>query len=218
MICFNFEAQANKNQHIVYLWSIEKIHVLLIAGTDTSGSEVVGQRKFISLVVGKDETLNAMFNRIGLRQIHMIRLEENEQNHVIDTLRFSADVAAWCLTVDKQRIIDYIFHHEQLNNKHKPKVRISAHFDRLVLRHIREELQVFLQPHRMEIEQINIEYDADMSETIKIWRMNPKMKGRVHQIADAIAWANYRGRTIRGCRELDLSEELKQQMEYDLLK
>lgn len=189
-----------------------------MAGTDTSGSEAVGQRKFISLVIGNEEQLNAMFNRIGLRQIHMIRLEETDQEHVLNSLRFSSEITAWCITVDKQRIIDYIFHHERLNNKHKPKVRIAAHFDHLILRHIRDEIQAFLQPHRLEIEQTDIEFDKDMSDTIKIWRMKPKVKGKAHQIADAIAWANYRGRTIRGCRELDLSEKLKQQMEFDLLK
>ncbi|MGI9566124.1 MAG: hypothetical protein ACR2LL_03805 [Nitrosopumilus sp.] len=192
---------------------------MIIAGADASGDEKNGQRRYISFVVGTKEKINSLYDEIGLREIHMVRLDEKQKERVIRILDFTkSDILAWCLKVDKQHIVDYMYNHPRLNNKHKTRARILNHFDRLILEKVRNKMEKFTYSHEKGLEDVSVQCEVDMEDTVKVWQMNPQFEGRAYEISDAIAWCNEKGKRLKGCKELNLSEYLKTKMEYDLLK
>jgi len=192
---------------------------MLIAGSDVSGSDVDGQRRFIGFVIGTAERINSIFNNLEMDRLHMSRLDEDEREHVRNTLDFSAnDIMAWCFNVEKQNIIDYIYNHQNLRPKNRYKKKIYDHFDRLLLRMFRSELEDFTFSHSSRIEDLNVQCDKDTRDTIRVWHMNPNEEGRVYDLSDAIAWCNERNFSLDGCIERDFGNELKNEMEIDLLK
>lgn len=58
------------------------------------------------------EKINSLYDEIGLKEIHMVRLDEKQKERVIRILDFTkSDILAWCLKVDKQHIVDYMYNH-----------------------------------------------------------------------------------------------------------
>ena len=162
--------------------------MLILAGADVSGNEFDGQRRYLSFVIGTEEKINSLYKEIGLKQIHMIRLDEKQRKHVINTLDFTkSDILALCLEVDKQFIVDYIYNHPRLNHKHRPKARIFNHFDRLILGQIQEKIEMLIYNHKMRLEDVWVQCEGDIEDTIKAWQMKPRLEGIAYEISDAIA-------------------------------
>lgn len=44
---------------------------MLVGGADASGSGADGQQNHVALIVGKEDSINRIYNKIGIRPIHM---------------------------------------------------------------------------------------------------------------------------------------------------
>lgn len=51
---------------------------MVLAGMDFSGGELVGNRKFMGIVIGTQEGINAAAKSLGLGQIHMRRMDQEQ--------------------------------------------------------------------------------------------------------------------------------------------
>lgn len=193
---------------------------MILAGSDVSGNTVGGgQHRHIAFLVGKEESINTIYNKIGLKEIHMVRLTDTQKENVYRLLDFSTnDILAWCFHVEKQNTVDYIQNHEKLHPKTKSRESIHKRFDHLLLKEFREKLESFCSQNRISITDLQVECETDMAYTIDNWRMKKKSRGRAYEISDAIAYFNEKARKIRGCGDIDLRDKLRKQMESELLK
>ena len=125
----------------------------------------------------------------------------------------------WCLNVERQLTIDYIFTHKKLNPKNKQKSTIQKHFDYCLLQHIKEPIETFTYSKGKQLNEIVVQCDSDMDNTAINWKMvMSHEKGKAFQLSDAIAWCNEHGKRIKQCSVMDLRKVLRQRMEHDLLK
>ena len=193
---------------------------VVIIGADVSGNITGdGQSRHIAVVIGTEESINKIYQKIDLARIHMSSLSRSKRQNVFQELKFdNGDLLGMCLNVERQKTIDYIVCNAKLRPKNKPKSRIQKHFDYLLLQMIRDKIESFAFPRNCEIQDIVMQCDSDMILTGKNWGMSTVYGGQAYEIADAVAWCNERGQSIKRCLNIDLAARLRTEMSDDLLK
>jgi hypothetical protein len=192
---------------------------MLIAGSDVSGDVNKGQHRHIAFVVGKEESINALHNEIGIKEIHMLRLEEREKRHVIQTIDFQKyNIKAWCFYVNKQNAINSIYSHTKLRPKNRMKEKVYETFDFHLLDHFKSELEDLTFANSIRLTDLHVQCEGDMSYTVINWKMTPDHKGKAYEFSDAVAWCNERGKKLKGCIECNLEEILYNKTSFDLFK
>lgn len=192
----------------------------MIGGSDVSGNKIDGgEVNYISLLIGREDVINTVYNKIGINGIHMKRLTKSQRKRVENSLDFSfKDVRVWCIHVRKHDIEKHILNHPKLKKYAQPKKIIHKNFDKHLFNLIKKDLEEFVNPYKYEIQEISVQTDDDMKYTIKIFGMNHKIRGRAYELADVVAWFNQKRIKIKHCIELELVEQIKSRMESDLLK
>lgn len=193
---------------------------MIIGGTDVSGNTVGGgQHRYIAIVIGKEESINRVYGKIGLAEIHMVRLDAQQKSTVRQNLDFKSDeILVLCIEVERQHIVDLIFKHTRLHPKTRSRQSIQQRFDYHLLDLIKERIETFALSHKSALIDIIIQCDSDMELTIKNWKMTSTRRSKAYEISDAVAHFNEKGIRLKGCIDLDLRDELKRRMEYDLLR
>ncbi len=193
---------------------------MVIIGADVSGNITGdGQSRHIAVVIGTEESISKIYQKIGLTRIHMSSLSSSKRQKIFQELKFgNDDLLGMCLNVERQKIIDHIVCNTKLRPKNKPKFKIQKHFDYLLLKMIRDKIEYFAFPRNCEIRDIVMQCDSDMNLTGKNWGMSTVYGGQAYEIADAIAWCNERGQSIKRCLNIDLAARLHTEMSDDLLK
>jgi len=191
----------------------------LIAGSDVSGDEIRGQHRHIAFIIGKEEDINAQYNKIGFREIHMLRLEEWQRTYIIQNIDFEKyNIKAWCFNVNKQNTVNLIYNDTKLHPKNKRKEQVYKNFDLHLLEHFKSDLENIAFPNELTLSDIRVQCDSDMSSTVRNWNMKSDSKGKAYELSDAIAWCNERGKELKGCYECNLEQELYDKTSYALFK
>lgn len=192
---------------------------MLIGGTDVSGSEIDGQQNHVALVVGKEDTINRIYNNIGISPIHMSKMSEHQRLQVRKNLDFSSnEIIVWCFHINRRHIENIIQKRIISEKKREPKINIHKSFESYWFQLFRDGLADFAAKFRVELSDITIEADADMRPTIKNWNINDKRRGRAYELSDAVAWFNQKGIKIQNCEVVDLRSAILKSMERHLLK
>lgn len=192
---------------------------MLIAGSDVSGIQGLGEQSYISFIVGTQEAINSMHKNTGVKKIHMIRLDENEKNNVINALDFCRpDVNAWCFYVERQNIVNNIFNHPRFKKKPGLKESVYVEFDKIFLKCFRHELNDFCIQHNEEIRKLSVECDSDMTQSIRRWNFTNLNEGKASELSDAIAWCNSHNKKLNGCREVNLANEIDSKLTSIMIK
>lgn len=192
---------------------------MIIGGADVSGNTVGGgQHRYIAIVIGKEESINRIHNKIGLKEIHMVRLDAQQKLTVKQNLDFRSDeILVLCIEVERQHIIDLIFSHARLHPRTRSRQSIQQRFDHLLLDLIKKRMETFAFGHGSALTDIVIQCESDMELTVKNWKMPSARRGKAYEISDAVAHFNEKGTKLKRCIELDLRDELRSRMEYDFL-
>jgi len=149
----------------------------------------------------------------------MVKLSAKERSHIVQKLDFKKyGIKAWCFHVGKQRVMEEIYEHIRLHPKNKRKDKIYQNFDYHLLNHFRMEIEKMTIAQNMEFPDLRVQCDADMSHTIKFWKMKRETKGKAYELSDAVAWCNEHSRSLKGCHEMDLKDTIYNQMIYDLFR
>ena len=193
---------------------------VVIIGADVSGNITGGgQSRHIAVVIGTEESINKIYQKIGLAEIHMSSLSRSKRQNIFQELKFdNGDLLGMYLNVERQKTVDYIVCNAKLHPKNKPKFGIQKHFDYLLLQMIRDKIESFAFPRNCEIQDIVMQYDSDMILTGKNRGTGTVCGGQAYEIADAVAWCNERGQSIKRCLSIDLAAKLRTEMSDDLLK
>ena len=192
---------------------------MLIGGADVSGSNTDGPENHVALVVGKEDEINRIYNKIGVRSIHMNKMSPSQRDMVRRNLDLSsADVRVWCFHVDRRNIEKSIRERMKSGKRQKPRINIRKSFESYWFRLFEGELKDFAVNFRAELSDIVMETDADICPTVKGWNFRNKHKGRAYELSDAVAWFNQKGVPVRNCRVVDLRDRMRKIMKKHLLK
>lgn len=192
---------------------------MIIAGSDVSGNEINGQHGHIAFVVGHEESINALHKEIGIKEIHMMRLDEVDKKQVIQNLDFEKyGIKAWCFHVGRQHTVDSIYEHVKLHPKNKRKDKIHQNFDYHLFNHFKPEVEKLTLNQSMELSDLRVQCDGDMIHSIKFWKMKEERRGKAYELSDAVARCNEHNRSLKGCVEMDLKDDIFSKMSYDLFR
>ena len=79
---------------------------MIVAGMDVSGDQRSGNHKFMSLVFGTQESLDAITRRLGSEQIHMNMIKNRKvQDDIICQVRFGIECIGFCMRLEKAQTI-----------------------------------------------------------------------------------------------------------------
>ena len=160
---------------------------MLIGGADVSGGMREGQRNHVALVVGKEDAINRIYNKIRVNPIHMSEISNQKRLQVYRNLDLSSnDVCGWCFHVNRQQIEYFFLNHDRLKKFRTSKLSIHKNFDSHWLDLFKKDLETFLTLFKRDLSEITVQTDADMRDTINHWRMKNTYKGKAHELADAI--------------------------------
>ena len=192
---------------------------MLIGGIDVSGNRHEGQNNHAALVIGKKDAINRIYNRIGMREIHMNRISKLQRRHVYDNLDFSSnEIAVWCFHIGRQRIETDMKKYLRSRKNRRPNTNIRKNFDTYWLRLFKDEIESFARSLRMDPSEIAIQADADLCPTLQNWKIMDEYKGNAYELSDAVAWFNQKGIPIKNCKIMDLRSEIKASMQRGLSK
>ena len=64
---------------------------MLVGGVDVSGDRHQGQHNHVALVVGAEDAITRVYNKIGISPIHMSELSEHQRLRVRNNLDLSSN-------------------------------------------------------------------------------------------------------------------------------
>lgn len=191
---------------------------MFLMGTDVSGH--VGafrHAQHMSFVLGAEEDINRVHNRLGVSYIHMTKLSHTKRNKIISKLLFDRGTMALCAYVEKQLIINQITNDPRFD-RHRSTAVVHRHFNYILWNCMRETIEQFTADHRCDVRDIVVQCDRDMEDAALQWHMKKSHKGKAHDLADIVGWCNSHHRRIRTCQELDFRAVLLESLRRDLLK
>jgi succinate dehydrogenase flavin-adding protein (antitoxin of CptAB toxin-antitoxin module) len=192
---------------------------MLLGGIDASGISQINEYSDIGFIITTEEIINSIYSDIGLKEIHMVRLDKIQKEHVIKILNNQKnDILAYCFHVERQNLVNNIFNNPRYKKKPGKKEHVYVEFDKIFLQFFRDELYTFCAKFKQEFSKLTVEHDLDMKDSIKRWNLVGKDKGKAFEIADAIAWCNTHRIELKICKEIDLSEKIQSQLMSNLLK
>ncbi|HJJ22592.1 MAG TPA: hypothetical protein OQH54_02605 [Nitrosopumilus sp.] len=189
---------------------------MLLAGADVSGDDG-NQHKIISIVVGTRDSLYSLHKNIGLKKIHMQKLDNKKRAQVIDRITFDhIDRIALSFLVNKINVVHEIHDHKKRKNKYADINTIFREFDLIMLRKVKPFIENFTVPRRIRPEELVYQVDDDMKHTIRNWGIKWEQEDIAHEFADAVAYCHNKNYTVPKLQlfdwRLDISSELKKKL------
>jgi len=189
---------------------------MIVAGSDVAGNRINGQHRVIAFVIGTEESINQLYNKIGLKGIHMSELGEPDRKKVTDNLEFrDGQRFAFSLIVEKIKTIHDISERMKKKDPLFDIKLIFQHFDTELFRRIKPKLQNIIDKRGLRKRDLIVECENDMSATIQTWGMTTTGRGRAYELADAIAWCCNNDKRVKGIIKMDLVKDIRRQMVKD---
>lgn len=148
----------------------------------------------------------------------MSKISEHDKKEVMNKLDFRNNgLFALSLEVEKVKTVKYVHEHNKRKEKYFDVRLVYQHFDMLLLDKIKPVLDDFSYKFNGAFRTLSVESDNDMDDTLRTWGIKRDNEGKAYELADAVAWCHNKDQKIDGCRILNLADELRVQMERDLL-
>ena len=185
----------------------------MLAGVDASGDHESGNLKFMAIVIGTNEGVNALARRLGSKSIHMSDIRNpDEKNRIIGKTEFDRkNLLGLCLRLEKKRTLSKL----QGNSKKQRfanRKKMSRTYHALMWRLLRDHMEQFLQPHNYEVHRLDVQCDSDCRNFVTDCGWRSTEPGLAHMLADVLTWGNSHGRELKGTISLDFSDSLYAQM------
>lgn len=189
----------------------------LVAAVDVSGDQRSGNHKFLAIVIGTEEKINAIRKNLGNNKIHMSTIKsQSAKERIISKVIFDGrESIAFCLRIDMKHILEPI-KSKRTTQKRKGQKRIYRIYYNAVIYLVRKRIENFLTSHHYAIHDVYFQCDIDCRNMIKDNGLKHDSPGSAHDLADVVAWANNRCVEPKGVIPIDLTEELKNSLEKTL--
>ena len=174
---------------------------MLVGAMDVSGNPDVGNYRFMGIVIGVKENLNAITRGLQLNELSAAAVKNNKiRSNLSSKLKFNGiENIGFCIRLDRDEIIDNI----------KDRVHSSRHvaayrrYNHLLFQFMHERVSQFATSHGVELSKIIFQHDADCQAFIKDNNLIPCKKEYIHILADLVAWSNNNGEEPKGVIPLD---------------
>ena len=176
----------------------------MIGGADVSGDLISGNHKDMGFVVCTEKYIANVEKTAIQLGVDLYSRKQVVREFIASHFEFDGiQSMAFCLRIERNATF------KKLKIKNEPKILKPTHkkfFHAYHYRHfktMRGRLEEFLSKHGYELTSLPVECDGDCRGFVTNVGLRPRMPGHAHKIADAIAWANNRGRVIPGVIEID---------------
>lgn len=186
----------------------------MIAGMDVSGDAKSGNHKFMAIVIGTDERVDALTLDLGPKPIHMKSLHKSDRNAVMNRIKFDGtEIAGFCIRLEKDRALSAVMGHLAKKDKqsYDNRKKLLRTYNALLWKMIREPLEGFLLPHGCVAQDLVFQCDADCRDFANDRGWHHENRGPAHSLADILAWGNSHGREPEGTVSLDIADRLGEQ-------
>lgn len=185
----------------------------MLAGMDVSGDSESGNHKFMAIVIGTDEGVEALARRLGSKPIHMSSARSrDEKNSIVGKTEFDRkNLMGLCLRLEKKQTFSKLREHSK-KHRFTNRRKLSRTYHALMWSLLRDRVEQFLQPHNYEVHRLDVQCDSDCRNFVTDCGWRSAKPGPAHALADVLAWGNSHGREPKGTVRLDLSDILYAQM------
>ncbi len=181
----------------------------LVAGMDMSGDPGMGNDKFLSIVIGTEESVDSTVKRLGSNTIHMHMVKDKKtKDDIISTLKFdSQNCIALCIRIDKTLLSKKIIDMDYVSAK---KFYQTCNY--ILFKQIRPKIEEFLIKYNCTIHDVTFQCDGDCMNLAKDVGLRYGAAGNVHMLADIVAWANNRCQEPDGVISIDIRDAIKRKI------
>lgn len=186
---------------------------MLLAGLDTSGDRLAGNRKFMGVVIGTSEGIRSAAKDLGDGLIHMSAIRDRRaRNAILAKVRFDNNTTvAFCIRLDKDSIVGKI-HAGKKSGHRYPKKRIMDACDYILRKHIQADAETFFAEHGHAVHEVVFQCDDDCADFVKSNGLTRGDPGDAHMLADIVAWSNNRGKELAGVKSVDIRARLETEL------
>jgi len=183
---------------------------MLVAGIDVSGNPQTDNYKFMGIVIGTEEKIQAAVKKTGFSMPHMNRIKSKRaQKRIVSEINFDGkESIAFCLLIDRSAVIKQA--KQKRATRRYTRNRIYYVYNRAVIYHMQKKIEEFLTKHGSTVHDIVWQCDADCRYIIKENGLKYGNAGSAYHLADVVAWANNRNMEPRGVIPLDFTDRLKE--------
>jgi len=143
----------------------------------------------------------------------MRETDKKDKAQILNNLVIKGDVLVTCFRVNRYEIVKNTMNKLSKKSKQSGGVRrVQNHYNRLLKNMIEKAYETFLTEHRLTLDTLVFECDADMRRTFSHVGIGSQEPHIVHQLADIIAYCNGKNNRIVGVRERDITEQLEVQL------
>jgi len=88
--------------------SCSRLLIVLVAGIDVSGNPYAGNYKFMGIVIGTEEKIQATVKKTGFGMPHMNRIKSRKaQKRIVSEMNFDGkESIAFCVLLDRNAVIE----------------------------------------------------------------------------------------------------------------
>ncbi len=182
---------------------------MLIGGMDVSGDEVIGNYKYLAIIIGSRENIQSLSDKISQQRTRMSKLNKQSRKSIIKKLEFDKrNRIAFCIALDRTKIIDEIKKLRSIKESRKPTGKIIRTFNYIVMRKIQSQLESYARQNSIPLSEINFECDSDCIPFANILQVKTRSESKAHNIADKVAWCNNKKIRLPSVIELDFTNEI----------
>ena len=186
---------------------------MIIGALDVSGART-NKYLFLAIVIGVDQNIKALYNKMGQPKVHMTSLRIQRQNKIIKNLKFDKlNRIAFCVTLNRKMIIDTVKARRLPKYSRVPIGSLYAMFEEKLFKYLRHDLEKFTLGYGLSATQLQVECDSDAEVFAKTWGLKRVLTPKAtHAITDAVAFCNRRKIKLSDVIELDYTQQIQKEM------
>lgn len=176
---------------------------------------------YMGIVIGTKEKIDSIIRRVGLvPDCNVPKYKSVEgRSAIVSKLEFAdGEAVAFCIKVDKIRIVGQIKKKLRKRDRYLENKRIWAEYNRLLLHEVRGKITGFVNFHRCTLSDVVFQCDGDCRDFAKDNGLRHAGEGNVYALSDAVAWANNRNLEPNGVRLIDITKILQEKLESRILR
>jgi len=184
----------------------------LVAGIDVSGNPQTGNYKFMGIVIGTEEKIQATVKKTGFSRPHMNRIKSGAtQKRVASEIGFDGkESTAFCVLIDRKAVIRQT-KQRGMTQRYARKKAYRV-YNRAVAYHMQKMIGEFLTRHGSTVHDVVWQCDGDCRNIVRENGLRHGNAGSAYHLADVVAWANNHGMEPRGVIRLDFTDRIRAEL------
>ena len=125
---------------------------------------------------------------------------------------------AFCIAMDRKRIIDNVSNLRKIKQKRMAKSRIIRTYNYLLFQFIKSDIEKFLFKNGSSLADLIIQCETDCESFTKDNSLHRTNIGIAYRISDIVAWCNNHNIPLKGVIEVNFTKKLEHRLTERLLR